>query len=73
MIAFRASQRRSGDAKDMPAPQDGIARQPLDRGPVLGRLADATSINFVYQVCAFLPAIGLLTGFLPNLDQKRNA
>jgi FSR family fosmidomycin resistance protein-like MFS transporter len=33
----------------------------------LGRLADATSIDYVYQVCAFLPLIGLLTVFLPNL------
>jgi hypothetical protein len=24
----------------------------------------------VYQVCAFLPVIGLLTGFLPNLGRK---
>jgi FSR family fosmidomycin resistance protein-like MFS transporter len=38
---------------------------------LLGRLADSTSIYYVYQVCAFLPAIGLLTGFLPNLDRKR--
>ncbi len=37
----------------------------------LGKLADHSGIYFVYQVCAFLPAIGLLTGFLPNLDQKR--
>ncbi|HWE48554.1 MAG TPA: MFS transporter [Bryobacteraceae bacterium] len=37
---------------------------------VLGKLADSTSIYFVYQVCAFLPAIGLLTGFLPNLEQR---
>jgi MFS transporter, FSR family, fosmidomycin resistance protein len=36
---------------------------------LLGRLADATSIDFVYQVCAFLPAIGLLTAFLPNLGR----
>jgi MFS transporter, FSR family, fosmidomycin resistance protein len=36
---------------------------------LLGRLADATSIGFVYQVCAFLPAIGLLTAFLPNLGR----
>jgi MFS transporter, FSR family, fosmidomycin resistance protein len=35
---------------------------------LLGRLADATSITFVYQLCAFLPAIGLLTAFLPNLE-----
>lgn len=34
---------------------------------VLGELADWTSIGFVYQLCAFLPAIGLLTMFLPNL------
>jgi FSR family fosmidomycin resistance protein-like MFS transporter len=40
---------------------------------ILGRLADSTSITFVYQVCAFLPAIGLLTGFLPNLDTRRRA
>jgi FSR family fosmidomycin resistance protein-like MFS transporter len=33
----------------------------------LGRLADATSIGFIYQVCAFLPAIGLLAAFLPNM------
>ena len=33
---------------------------------VLGRLADATGIIFVYRVCSYLPAIGLLTGLLPN-------
>jgi len=32
---------------------------------VLGALADATSITYVYKVCAFLPAIGLLAMFLP--------
>jgi FSR family fosmidomycin resistance protein-like MFS transporter len=36
---------------------------------VLGKLADMTSITFVYRVCAFLPAIGLLTALLPNLDK----
>jgi len=35
---------------------------------LLGKLADLTSINFVYHVCAFLPAIGILTAFLPNLE-----
>ncbi len=35
---------------------------------VLGELADATSINFVYTVCSFLPAVGLLAAFLPNLE-----
>lgn len=33
----------------------------------LGLLADHTSITFVYRVCAFLPALGLLAVFLPNL------
>jgi len=37
---------------------------------VLGQLADHTNIGFVYQVCSYLPLIGLLTGFLPNLDQR---
>ncbi|HEX3349650.1 MAG TPA: MFS transporter [Acetobacteraceae bacterium] len=32
----------------------------------LGWLADETSITFVYKVCAFLPAIGLLTALLPD-------
>jgi len=36
---------------------------------LLGRLADATSIEFVYRVCSFLPVIGLLAAFLPNLEQ----
>lgn len=35
----------------------------------LGMLADHTSIGFVYNVCAFLPAIGLLALLLPNLDR----
>ena len=35
---------------------------------VLGKLADLTSIGFVYQVCAFLPAIGLLAVFLPKMS-----
>ncbi len=33
---------------------------------LLGILADRTSIGFVYQVCAFLPAIGLLGALLPQ-------
>src|SRR5262249_55867382 len=35
----------------------------------LGRLADATSIEHVYQLCAFLPLIGLLALFLPDLGR----
>jgi FSR family fosmidomycin resistance protein-like MFS transporter len=34
---------------------------------VLGKVADHTSIAYVYQVCAFLPAIGLLAVFLPSM------
>jgi len=37
----------------------------------LGVLADWTSITVVYRVCAFLPLIGLLTAFLPNLRPAR--
>jgi FSR family fosmidomycin resistance protein-like MFS transporter len=36
---------------------------------VLGELADLKGIDFVYQVCAFLPAIGLLAVFLPKLPR----
>jgi FSR family fosmidomycin resistance protein-like MFS transporter len=36
---------------------------------VLGHVADLTSIVFVYRLCAWLPAIGLLTGFLPKLEK----
>ena len=38
---------------------------------LLGRLADATSITFVYHVCAFLPAIGLLAAFLPEMSKAK--
>lgn len=38
---------------------------------VLGMLADATSITFVYKVCAFLPAVGLLTALLPDVEPAR--
>ncbi len=37
---------------------------------VLGRLADLKGIAFVYDVCAFLPAIGLLAAFLPDVEKK---
>lgn len=37
---------------------------------VLGKLADLTSIDYVFHVCSYLPLIGLLTVFLPLLDQK---
>jgi FSR family fosmidomycin resistance protein-like MFS transporter len=38
---------------------------------VLGVLADWTSIEFVYRVCAFLPAIGMLAVLLPDVERKR--
>ena len=37
----------------------------------LGVLADKTSIEFVYKVCSFLPMIGLLTLFLPNIERPK--
>jgi MFS transporter, FSR family, fosmidomycin resistance protein len=37
---------------------------------LLGMLADKTSLAFVYHVCAFLPAIGLLGALLPNPRAK---
>jgi FSR family fosmidomycin resistance protein-like MFS transporter len=36
---------------------------------VLGEVADRTSLAFVYQICSFLPAIGLLTAFLPDIER----
>lgn len=38
---------------------------------LLGKLADGTSIEYVFHVCSFLPLIGLLTGFLPNIEVKK--
>ena len=40
---------------------------------VLGELADRTSIEFVYKICAFLPAFGLLTWFLPKFKESAKA
>ncbi len=37
---------------------------------LLGQLADAKGIEFVYQLCAYLPALGLLTVLLPNLHKR---
>jgi FSR family fosmidomycin resistance protein-like MFS transporter len=39
---------------------------------VLGWLADRTSIELVYRLCAFLPAIGLLAGLLPQVERPRS-
>lgn len=37
---------------------------------LLGKLADATSIQYVYQVCSFLPLMGIICYFLPNLKKE---
>jgi FSR family fosmidomycin resistance protein-like MFS transporter len=37
---------------------------------MLGVVADAKGIDFVYTVCAFLPAIGLLAMFLPKMPKS---
>ncbi|MCA0320433.1 MAG: MFS transporter [Proteobacteria bacterium] len=38
---------------------------------VLGQIADARGIGFVFTVCSFLPLIGLLTIFLPDIEAER--
>lgn len=38
---------------------------------VLGSLADKTSIEHVFAICAYLPLIGIITGFLPNIEGKK--
>jgi FSR family fosmidomycin resistance protein-like MFS transporter len=37
----------------------------------LGKLADYTSIGYVFYLCGFLPLIGFLTAFLPNVERNR--
>lgn len=37
---------------------------------LLGKLADITSIQYVYHVCSYLPLIGIICYFLPNLKKK---
>ncbi|MGE0340097.1 MAG: MFS transporter [Xanthobacteraceae bacterium] len=36
----------------------------------LGMFADWYGVGFVFQICAVLPALGLLTAFLPNVDRR---
>jgi FSR family fosmidomycin resistance protein-like MFS transporter len=38
---------------------------------VLGQIADARGIEYVYGLCAYLPLIGIITAFLPNLERRR--
>ncbi|GHT23557.1 MFS transporter [Bacteroidia bacterium] len=39
----------------------------------LGKLADSTSIEHVYFICSFLPLIGLITAFLPNVRKQNQS
>ena len=36
-----------------------------------GWLADRTSIEFIFRVSALLPLMGIITGFLPDVERKR--
>lgn len=38
---------------------------------LLGRLADARGIEYVYAVCSFLPLLGVITAFLPDIERRR--
>jgi FSR family fosmidomycin resistance protein-like MFS transporter len=38
---------------------------------LLGKLADYTSIQYVYHVCSFLPILGIICYFLPDLKKKK--
>jgi FSR family fosmidomycin resistance protein-like MFS transporter len=38
---------------------------------VLGGIADARGIEFVYRICAFLPLLGMVAAFLPNIEHKK--
>lgn len=40
---------------------------------VLGVVADMKGIDFVFQICSYLPLLGLLTVFLPNMKEARKA
>jgi len=39
---------------------------------VLGGLADTYGIQFVYRVCAYLPLLGIVAAFLPNIERRKN-
>ncbi len=38
---------------------------------LFGWLADHTSIGYVFQICAFLPLMGIIAGFLPNIEHEK--
>jgi MFS transporter, FSR family, fosmidomycin resistance protein len=39
---------------------------------VLGGLADRHGIEYVYQICAYLPLLGVVAAFLPNLERRKS-
>jgi MFS transporter, FSR family, fosmidomycin resistance protein len=39
---------------------------------VLGGLADSHGIEFVYRICAYLPLLGIVAAFLPNIEHQRH-
>jgi FSR family fosmidomycin resistance protein-like MFS transporter len=39
---------------------------------VLGGIADTHGIEFVYRICAYLPLLGMVAAFLPNIEHRRN-
>lgn len=38
---------------------------------VLGKIADLYTVGFVFKICAFLPLIGIITSFLPDIERKK--
>lgn len=38
---------------------------------ILGKIADETSIQHIYDICAYLPLIGLVAAFLPNTKKEK--
>ncbi|WP_321480041.1 MFS transporter [uncultured Bacteroides sp.] len=38
---------------------------------IMGKIADSHGIEYVYQMCAYMPLLGLITYFLPNIKSKK--
>jgi len=38
---------------------------------LLGHLADSAGIDYVFKICAYLPLLGIITGFLPDIRKKK--
>ena len=52
--------------------QRADAEDEFDAGSAFfGWLADRTSIEFIFRVSALLPLMGIITGFLPDVERKR--